>query len=485
MRNITDLSPSVVWSFFYEICQIPRPSKKEKLILDYLQSFGRKYNLDTIQDKTGNLVIKKKASAGFENLIPVVLQSHVDMVCEKNSHIVHNFDKDPIKPYIDGDWVKAKGTTLGADNGIGMAYQLALLASEDVKHGPIECLFTVDEETGLTGAFGLESGFLEGKILINLDSEDDGVVFIGCAGGIDTVGQFKAEYDDTPNTVFAFKIWVGGLKGGHSGDDIHKGLGNANKIVTRFLWDITRKIDYKLSGIEGGNLRNAIAREAWAVGVVPFDKKEEVRVLFNIFSAEVEEELRNTEPNLSLKMESVEIPDKVLNENIQNRLLNTLYAMPHGVLAMSMEIPGLVETSTNLASVKIIDGKIFVTTSQRSSVESSKVSAANMVESVLLLGGANVTHSDGYPGWNPNTNSMILDIAVKNYEIRFGTKPEVKAIHAGLECGLFLKKYPNLDMISIGPSIKGAHSPDERVCIKSVLKYWLHLLDLLESIPKN
>lgn len=483
MNSIQSLLPNSVWTYFHQICQIPRPSKNEQKIIDYLLVFGKKMGLEAIQDKTGNVLIKKSASKGMENLKGVVLQSHVDMVCEKNSNVSHDFLIDSILPFIDGDWVKAKGTTLGADNGIGVAYMLAVLASSEIKHGPLECLFTIDEETGLTGAFGLEPDFLHGKILINLDSEDDGIVFIGCAGGVDTLGCFKPEFEKSPEGSFAFQVSVSGLKGGHSGDDIHRGLGNANKILNRYLWDTSRNMDLRLADLSGGNLRNAIAREAFATCVVPYHKKEEVRVLWNMFLVDIENEFKHTEQNISFIMESAEIPSQVFTASFQSQLLNTIYAMPHGVLAMSQEITGLVETSTNLASVKMNDGDLWITTSQRSSVESSKFDAANMVESVLLLGGAEVTHSDGYPGWTPNTNSEILKITIDCYEKRYGLKPEVKAIHAGLECGLFLSKYPNLDMISIGPTIKGAHSPNERVLISSVTKYWDHLLDVLAAIP--
>jgi dipeptidase D len=483
MNSISSLTPTSVWTYFQQICEIPRPSKSEGLIIKYLLAFGEKFGLETRQDKTGNVLIKKEATNGFDIIKPVILQSHVDMVCEKNSNVIHDFLKDSIQPFIDGDWVKAKGTTLGADNGIGMAYQLAVLASSEIKHGPIECLFTIDEETGLTGAFGLESGFLEGKILINLDSEDDGIVFIGCAGGIDTVGSFTPDYETTPGASFAFRVSVSGLKGGHSGDDIHRGLGNANKILNRYLWETSRNIDFRLAELSGGNLRNALAREAFATCVVPYAKKEEVRVLWNMFLVDIENEFKHTEPNITFNLESTDIPQQVFTASFQSRLLNTIYAMPHGVLAMSQEIKGLVETSTNLASVKMNGSDLLITTSQRSSVESSKYDAANMVESVLLLGGAEVKHSDGYPGWSPKTNSEILKISIDCYEKRYGLKPEVKAIHAGLECGLFLAKYPGLDMISIGPTIKGAHSPDERVLISSVAKYWDHLLDVLQAIP--
>jgi dipeptidase D len=416
----------------------------------------------------------------MEHLPGVILQSHTDMVCEKNSTTQHNFMTDPITPIIDGEWVKAQGTTLGADDGIGIAAQLSVLASTEVEHAALECLFTVDEETGLTGAFALEEGFLKGKILINLDSEEEGEIFIGCAGGVDTVGYLVPEYENTPSNSFAFKINVSGLKGGHSGDDIHRGLANANKLITRYIWEVTKLCDFKLSSIKGGNLRNAIAREAEAVGVVPYSKKEEVRVVLNCMLADMEEEFAKTEPSLKLNLASTDMPAKIYTSNFQSKLINTLYAMPHGVLSMSQTIPGLVETSTNLASVKEENNKVLITTSQRSAIESALTNAANMVESLFLLSGAEITHSDGYPGWAPNTDSKILAIANSAYQKIFNTKPQVKAIHAGLECGLFLKKYPELDMISIGPTIRGAHSPDERIHIDSVNKFYILLLEILK-----
>jgi dipeptidase D len=481
MSEITILSPQSVWHYFSEICQVPRPSGKEDKIIAYLKTFADNNHLEWKQDKTGNVLIKKPGTKGYEKRPPIVLQSHLDMVCEKNSTIQHDFHIDPIKPYIDGDWVKAKGTTLGADDGIGMATQLALLTAKDIDHGPLECLFTIDEETGMTGAFGLEEAFFEGNTLINLDSEDEGELFIGCAGGIDTTGTFQAIFEPVPPISFAFKVSVTGLKGGHSGDDIHRGLGNANKILTRYLWEAARQLDLRISSIDGGNLRNAIAREANAVCITPYAKKEEVRVLLNCFISDLEEEFRNTEPGLKLHLESTAVPELIFSLDLQSKLLNTLYAMPHGVLWMHREITGLVETSTNLASVKQEGDKITVTTSQRSSLESGKTDAANMVESLFLLGGAMVEHSDGYPGWTPNTSSPILKLSVASYEKLFGSSPEVKAIHAGLECGLFLQKYPGLDMISIGPTIKGAHSPDERLNIKSVTRFWDHLTEILKS----
>jgi len=485
MSKISDLSPKLVWKYFDEICKVPRPSKNEGQIIEYLMAFGKLHGLETKRDEIGNILISKKATSGFENRKIVVLQSHIDMVCEKNSNVVHDFLKDPIVPSIHDEWVKANGTTLGADDGIGMAAQLAILSSENLKHGQIECLFTVDEETGLSGAFGLNEGFFTGKILINLDSEDEGEIFIGCAGGTDTQGRFKYDYDDIPESSYALKISVSGLQGGHSGDDIHRGLGNANKILNRFLWKISNDLDFRLSAIDGGNLRNAIAREAWATGVIHESKKEDLRVSFNIFVSEIEQEFKGVEPNLKLSLESADMPEKLLSKVLQTNLLNTIYALPHGVIAMSHAIPGLTETSTNLASVKMKEDGIWIATSQRSSIESAKFDIANMVESVFQLADVKTINGDGYPGWAPNPDSEILHIAVNTYEKLFNAKPEVKAIHAGLECGLFLEKYPGLDMISIGPTIKGAHSPDERLLISTVTKFWDHLIEILLQIPEK
>ncbi len=484
MNKLSGLHPQEVWNHFEAICQVPRPSKKEEKIIEFLLKFAQDNGLEAKKDHIGNVLITKPATPGKEQVKPVVLQSHIDMVCEKNSDKKHNFDTDPIVPVIDGNWVKADGTTLGADDGIGIAAQMALLVSDSIEHGPIECLFTVDEETGLTGAFELKEGFFKSKILLNLDSEDDGELFIGCAGGVDTLGKFRYKKEPTAEKGFAFKVSVSGLKGGHSGDDIHKGLGNANKILNRFLWEVTRKYEMRLSSFDGGNLRNAIAREAHAIGVVPNAYKEQVRVAFNLLFHDVQMELKVTEPGLRMKLESVEMPDFVIDQKAQDGLLNALYACPHGVIEMSRDIEGLVETSTNLASVKMKDDHILVTTSQRSSVESSKDDIANMVSAVFSLAGAEAVHSDGYPGWAPDTDSEILKITKESYERLFGTAPVVRAIHAGLECGLFLEKYPGMDMISFGPTIKGAHSPDERIDIETVKKFWKHLIDVLKNIPE-
>jgi len=474
------LKPALVWNFFNEITQIPRPSKKEERIIAYLKDFGKKHNLSTKVDETGNVLISKPATVGYEKHKTVILQSHIDMVCEKNSDVIHNFDTDPIDTYIDGDWVKARGTTLGADNGIGMSMMLAVLSSDDLKHPALECLFTVDEETGLTGAFALKKDFLSGEIVINLDSEDDGEIFVGCAGGIDTVAKLSYKTEKTPENYFGFTVSVKGLQGGHSGDDIDKGLGNANKILNRFLWNLNKGMDFRLFGFDGGNLRNAIPREAIANGCVPFSEKENIRVMFNNYVHDLEIEIGDVELKMKLELESATLEENVLDKQSSNALLNAIYACPHGVITMSRDMPGLVETSTNLASVKMREGNIAeITTSQRSSVESLKHDIKQQVEAVFTLAGASVSHGDGYPGWKPNLKSEILKVATDSYVKLYKSQPKVRAIHAGLECGLFLEKYPFLDMISIGPTMRGVHSPDERLSISATQKCWEWLKDIL------
>ncbi|MDL2252394.1 aminoacyl-histidine dipeptidase [Odoribacter sp. OttesenSCG-928-J03] len=477
------LKPEMVWSYFEEICQVPRPSKKEEKIAAYLMEFAKKHQLEAKLDEAGNVLIKKPAVSGMEKAPIVVLQSHMDMVCEKNEDTVHDFDKDPIQPYIDGEWVKAKGTTLGADDGIGMAAQMALLVADNIKHGPLECLFTVDEETGLTGAFALKPGFFDGRILLNLDSEDEGEIFIGCAGGVDTLIDLPVERIATPDGMFAVKISVKGLQGGHSGDDINKGRGNAIKILNRFLWEMNAKYGVAVAEMDGGNLRNAIAREAYAVITFPNAQKENLRVDFNVYMAEMENVWKITEPGLKMDLDSVDIPKEVLSADSTSRLLNSLYACPHGVFSMSYRMPGMVETSTNLASVKM-DGanNIKITTSQRSDIDSEKYNIAHMVAAVFELAGAKVVHGDGYPGWAPNPNSKILKVAAESYKKLFGKEPIVRSIHAGLECGLFLEKYPDMDMISFGPTLRGVHSPDEKINIRTVEMWWEHLLDILGGL---
>lgn len=477
------LQPQALWNYFYEITQVPRPSKKEEKIIAYLQEFGKKNKLETKTDKAGNVLISKPATKGYEQKDTVILQAHMDMVAEKNSDVNFNFDTDAIQTYIDGDWVKAKGTTLGADNGIGIAMCMAILTDNNLKHPAIECLFTVDEETGLSGAFALEKGFLKGRTLINLDSEDDGEIFVGCAGGIDTVGRIEYTTEKTPDNYFSFQVSVKGLKGGHSGDDIDKGLGNANKILNRFLWQVNRNMDLRLATIDGGNLRNAIAREAVAVALVPKQKKEDLNAMFNVFVDEVKKEKGKVEPDMKLSLDAANMPVEVISKKISDILLDVIYVCPHGVKAMSLDMPGLVETSTNFASIKMKEGNnIEMTTSQRSSIESAKYDIAYQVESSMRLGGAKVSHSDGYPGWKPNLDSKILKVAENSFKKLFNENAKVRAIHAGLECGLFLEKYPYLDMISIGPTMRGVHSPDEKLSITSTQRSYQWLVDILQSL---
>ncbi len=479
------LEPKRIWEIFEEICHIPRPSKKEHKIAKYILDFAGKHNLESRQDKTGNIVISKQATKGKENLKTVVLQSHIDMVCEKNSDVEHNFNTDPIRPRIVDGWVKATGTTLGADDGIGIAVQLAIMESDSIEHGPVECLFTVDEETGLTGAFSLENDLLEGRILLNLDSEDEGELFIGCAGGMDTTATFIYEKNEPEPNHKPYKISITGLKGGHSGDDIHKHRGNANKILNRILWDCERMFEIRLSQIDGGNLHNAIAREAYAIFTIPPRHEKGFVELIESFINELKSEFKNNEPDLNISLDQAKDPDFVIDKKTQNNLLNAIYACPHGVFAMSPDIPGLVETSTNLASVKMTSNEIIVATSQRSSYESSKKDLANMVASVFHLANAKVKHGNGYPGWIPDINSEILKISKKAYKKLFKKDPKVLAIHAGLECGLIGEKYPGMDMISYGPTIKGAHSPDESLEIETVPKFWDLTLEILKNIPKK
>jgi dipeptidase D len=481
-ESIRLLQPQNVWEFFDDICQIPRPSKKEEKIKAYLLEFGNKYNLETLEDEIGNILIRKNATKGYENYPWVVMQSHMDMVCEKNSDVEHDFEKDPIQTRIENGWVKAIGTTLGADDGIGVATQLAILSSDNIEHGSIECLFTVDEESGLSGAFGLKPNFLKSEILLNLDSEDEGEIFIGCAGGMDTVVSFNLELEDAPIDNKWYKIEVNGLRGGHSGDDIQKGYGNANKVLNRILYKGASDFSLRISKYDGGNLRNAIAREAFAEVCVPepfiFEFEGFVTQMFD----DIKAELYITEPNINIELLKIEEVDKVLSLDLQNRLLNSIYACPHGVIAWSQDIPNFVETSTNLAAVKTLDDHILITTSQRSSSETEKVDVVNMVATIFKLAGANIKHTDGYPGWKPNPKSKIMEIASLTYEKLFDKKPKVLAVHAGLECGLIGKTYPKMDMISYGPTIRRAHSPDECIEIKTVQMFWDLTLDILKSV---
>jgi dipeptidase D len=482
MSSLNDLKPRMIWHYFQEILKIPRPSDHEEQIRNYLIEFAISRGFYHKTDGAGNLVIRKDATKGMESAPAVCLQSHLDMVCEKNSDVSFNFFKDPIIARVEGDWVKASGTTLGADDGIGIAAQLAILDSDDLIHGPLECLFTVAEETGLTGAFGLENGFLRSSILLNLDSEDEGELYIGCAGGIDLTAWFDFTQEPVPPGFSGMELMVKGLKGGHSGDDIHKGFGNANKIMNRFLWESSDDLEIRIHLFDGGNLRNALAREARVIAAMPSGKAGEMKVVFNSFAEKIKKEFAITEPDLELTISECPVPDWTIDEDCHFNLINSLYACPHGVHAWSQTIPGLVETSTNLAAVKFENGRIKVTTSQRSSVSSAKMDISQMVESVFLLAGAESDRSTGYPGWAPNPNSPVLEVTHKAYINLFGEEPKIKAIHAGLECGLFLEKYPHLDMVSFGPTIKGAHSPDERLLIPTVDKFWLLLTEVLKKI---
>lgn len=487
MSQISTLEPVILWKYFDEILTIPRPSKKEDKIRAFLISFAKEYKLEYKVDKTGNLLISKPASKAYENRKTVVLQSHMDMVCEKNNDVIHDFDKDPIIPKTEGEWITATGTTLGADDGIGIASQLAILASKSIEHGPVECLFTVDEETGLTGAMALEPGFFKGNILLNLDSEDEGELFIGCAGGIDTVATFKYKTRIFPSGHLAAKVKVLGLKGGHSGDEIHKSPGgNSNKILNRFLWNASRNFNSRLSFFDGGNLRNAIPREAEAIIAVPSKNWNQLKAYLSEFSTIIKNELSSTEPDIKVTIEKTSAPEVVMTKKSQYRLLASLYACPHGVIKWSQDVEDMVETSTNLASVKFKEhNRIEITTSQRSSVESAKKDIADRVEAIFEAMGARARHTDGYPGWTPNPGSEIVKITAESYNDLFNEEPVIRAIHAGLECGLFLARYPHLDMISFGPTIKRAHSPDEKIHIGSTIKYWKLLLEVLKRIPEE
>lgn len=482
--EIRDLNPASVWDLFDRITKVPRPSRKEGKIVSFLLEFAEEQGLEVKKDDALNVVIRKPATPGREHLQTVILQSHVDMVCEKNSDVAFNFETDPIQAYIDGDWVKARGTTLGGDDGIGMAATLAILSSKDIEHGPVVALFTTDEETGLNGANALTPDLLQGDILLNLDSEEWGEFCIGCAGGRNTVGTFSYRLETAPPDYFWFDVHISGLKGGHSGSDIHKELGNANKILARYLYALMQEAPVVLSRIDGGNLHNAIAREASATVGIPFAGKEKASVLLNVLQAHVLTELPAEDRKVKLDICSVEAPEHVMDTKTSNSLILALYALPHGVLGWCLDMPGTVETSTNLASVKMNENHtIAVTTSQRSSTASAKDNTVNMVTAVFRLAGAESRSSTGYPGWKPNPNSPVLHTSQAVFEKLFGEKPKIISIHAGLECGLFLEKNPKLDMISCGPTIMGAHSPEERLEIPTVAKWWEFLTELLKNIP--
>ena len=476
-----------VFDIFAEICKVPRPSKHEERISQWLQDFAATHDIECVADEAMNVIMRVPATPGYEDREGVILQAHMDMVCEKNGDVQHDFMTDPIETSIDGEWLKAKGTTLGADNGIGISMALAAITDKDLAHPAIECLFTVDEETGLTGAMKLQDGMLKGKRLINLHSEDDGQIFIGCAGGIDTLAKMHYEPQTISNlqtlsNALAIKLSVSGLMGGHSGDDINKGRANANQLIVWFLARIWPQTEVQLSSINGGNLRNAIAREADAVIAIPMNYKEQIRIEWNHFVAQMEGVFGEVEKDMRLDLETCDMPETFIPADKAYRLIMALCECPHGMIAMSKDMPGLVETSTNLASIKMKEGYIEVNTSQRSSIEASKHHLKWAVEQALSLACDEVTHGDGYPGWAPNPKSELLEAVKKAYVDLYKSEPQVLAIHAGLECGLFLEKYPYLDMVSIGPQMYGVHSPQERLSIPSTERCYAWLCQTLRSL---
>ncbi len=484
-NEILNLEPKLLWKYFYEISQVPRPSKKEAKIIKYLEDFAAEGKIEYKKDEVGNIVMKIPASKGFENSPGIVLQSHIDMVCEKNKGTEHDFDNDPIKLKIENNWVTAEGTTLGSDNGIGVAAALAILKDANFNHGPIECLFTVDEETGLTGANNLKPGFISGKILLNLDSEEMGAIYIGCAGGVDTIGNLQLFFKDPDIKNMSQKIIVKGLKGGHSGLDINTGRANAIKLLARILNELNSSIKFELANIDGGSKRNAIPREAEAV--IKFDENynEKVNHIIEKFQNNFKSEFSHSDPEIEIKIEKSTINfEKVISNELKVKIIKLLLAIPHGVISMSGAIKELVETSTNLATIQIQNENLQIVTSQRSSIESSKNYIAKSVESAFHLADAKVLQSDGYPGWQPDTNSNLLKIAKDLFKKEY-EEPEIKAIHAGLECGILSAKYPGLEIISFGPTITGAHSPDEKVNIKTVEEFYGLLKKLIEKIAEQ
>ena len=483
-KNIVQLEPKTVWKNFSNLNAVPRPSKKEERVIQFMMDFGKDLGLETFSDEIGNVIIRKPASVGMENRKMVTLQSHLDMVHQKNEATDFDFDTEGIKMRIDGDWVKANGTTLGADNGMGVAAIMALLESTNIVHPPLEALFTIDEETGMTGAFGLKGGILKGEILLNLDTEEDDEIDIGCAGGIDVTARRKYNQKDGVHGDVGFEIKVTGLTGGHSGMDIDKGLGNANKIMARLLYP-GLAYNMRIGSLEGGSLRNAIPRESTCH--LNIGKRHEADFLKEIhrLADTVKAELKTQEPHLNIQVEQVKTAKKVMGLGSQENLIKALYAAHNGVYTMSAKIPDLVETSNNIARVQVKDGEILIGCLTRSSVESAKMDLANSLKSAFELGGFEVDFKGDYPGWNPNPNSEILKVVVQKYKELFKEDPKVVACHAGLECGILGQNYPGMDMVSFGPTIKGAHSPDERVSIPSVQKFWKFLLHILEATPKK
>jgi len=482
-EEIVNLEPKEIWENFYKLTRIPRPSKKEEKIQAFMMNFGKSLGLVTEKDSVGNVLIRKPASPGMENRKGIILQGHLDMVPQKNSGTVHDFEKDPIDAWIDGDWVRARGTTLGADNGIGVACAMSVLAAKDIVHGPIEAIFTCDEETGMTGALGLQPNWLKGDILLNMDSEEEGELYVGCAGGINANIEF--EYDEVivPDHLKPFKLAISGLKGGHSGLDINLGRGNANKLLIRFLKYATRELDVRLAEINGGGMRNAIPREAAAVVLVPDENSGQLLKAVKRYESTYKSELGAVEPTISFGVEETEKPKSMIEERVQDDLIDSVYGCPNGPIRMSDGMAGMVETSINLSTIKSQKGVIFVKCLLRSSVESAKEDLVEQVDSVFALGGAMVSFDGAYPGWKPNMGSQILKQMKEIYLNKFGKMPAVLCIHAGLECGILGSVYPNWDMISFGPTMRFPHSPDECVNIPSVQKFRDFLIEILKNVP--
>ncbi|EHA1125900.1 aminoacyl-histidine dipeptidase [Vibrio navarrensis] len=483
--EISSLSPAPLWQFFDKICSIPHPSKHEEALAQYIVTWATEQGLEVCRDPTGNVFIKKPATAGMENKKGVVLQAHIDMVPQKNEDTDHDFTRDPIQPYIDGEWVTAKGTTLGADNGIGMASCLAVLASSEIKHGPLEVLLTIDEEAGMTGAFGLEAGWLEGEILLNTDSEQEGEVYMGCAGGINAELLFDIQREALPQGYVARQLILKGLKGGHSGCDIHTGRGNANKLMARFLAGHANELDMRLIEFRGGSLRNAIPREAFVTVALPEENLNKLAELFEFYTDLLKSELGKVETNLVTFNQEASSDAQVLLMADQQRLIAALNACPNGVMRMSDEIEGVVETSLNVGVIKTEENKVSVLCLVRSLIDSGRTQVESMLKSVAELAGARIELSGAYPGWKPDADSEIMAIFRDMYQGIYGHKPNIMVIHAGLECGLFKKPYPHMDMVSFGPTIKFPHSPDEKVKIDTVQLYWDQMVALLEAIPEK
>ena len=483
--EIRQLEPQQIWNKFADLNAVPRASKKEKQVIAFMKDFGNNLGLETIEDEVGNVIIKKPATVGMENRVTVVMQSHLDMVHQKNNDTNFDFETQGIDMFVDGDWVKAKGTTLGADNGLGVATIMAILESTNIPHPAIEALFTIDEETGMTGAMGLKGGLLEGGILLNLDTEEDDEIGVGCAGGVDVTATRTYDDEETPEFKMGYTITVKGLQGGHSGMQIHEGLGNSNKILNRLLFDGFENFGLRIAEIDGGSLRNAIPRESKAIVAIDAVHEDAFLLEMKQQSEAIKAELKTMEPDLEIVVSKTETPKKIMDLGVQEGLTRALYAACNGVYRMSADISGLVETSNNIARVIVKDGEIRVACLTRSSVESSKMDLANMLRATFELTGCEVEFSGDYPGWTPNMDSKILKLMSGLYEELNGEKPHVAACHAGLECGILGTNYPKMDMISFGPNIKGAHSPDERAQISSVQKYWKFVLEILKQIPKE